>query len=87
LQFNQPKNPYYQPVRNTSTEIGGISYSGHALDRMQDRGLMPSVIKNTINNGVISDGRLGTKLYYDKINNVSVVRNSQGKVVTVKYGK
>ena len=86
-QFNQPKNPSYQPIRNQSTNVNGLDYSGHALDRMQDRGLTPSVILNTIENGNSTPSRGRTTLYYDSINNVSVVINSQGKVVTVKYGK
>jgi RHS repeat-associated protein len=86
-QFNQPKNPAYQPIRNQSANVNGLDYSGHALDRMQDRGLTPTVISNTIENGNSTPSRGGTTLYYDSTNNISVVINSQGKVVTVKYGK
>ncbi|CAB3751839.1 hemagglutinin repeat-containing protein [Paraburkholderia humisilvae] len=86
-QFNQPKNPAYQPTRNTPANIDGTDYAGHALDRMQDRGLTPSVIKNTIDNGVPTPSRGGTTVFYDPKNNVSVVTNSEGKVITVKYGK
>jgi RHS repeat-associated protein len=87
LQMNQPKNPAYQPVRNEPTTISGRNYSGHAIDRMQDRGIMPSVVQNTIDTGAASSSRLGTTVYYDQINNVSVVVNAEGKVVTVKYGQ
>lgn len=87
LQFNQPENPAYQPVRNESANINGRDYSGHAIDRMQDRGIMPSVVQNTIDTGVATPSRKGTAVYYDSVNNVSVVVNAQGKVVTVKYGK
>ncbi|ARF66938.1 hypothetical protein B7C51_02640 [Paenibacillus larvae subsp. pulvifaciens] len=86
-QMNQPKNPFYQPVRNTSTSIDGIEFSGHALDRMQDRGILPSIVKSTIEKGTPNASRGGTVKYYDKVNNVSVVTNSDGKVVTVSYGK
>ncbi len=86
-QFNQPKNPAYQPTRNTPANIDGTDYAGHALDRMQDRGLTPSVIQNTIENGVPTPSRGGTTVFYDSTNNVSVVTNSAGKVITVKYGK
>lgn len=86
-QFNQPKNPAYQPTRNTPTSIDGADYAGHALDRMQDRGLTPSVIQNTVDNGVATPSRGGTTVFYDGTNNVSVVTNSEGKVITVKYGK
>ncbi|MEM5342434.1 hemagglutinin repeat-containing protein [Paraburkholderia azotifigens] len=86
-QFNQPKSPSYQPSRNTAANVDGTDYSGHALDRMQDRGLTPSVIQNAIDNGVPTPSRGGTTVYYDSTNNVSVVTSGSGKVVTVKYGK
>ncbi|RKT22480.1 filamentous hemagglutinin [Paraburkholderia sp. RAU2J] len=86
-QFNQPKNPTYQPTRNTPGAVDGTDYAGHAFDRMQDRGLTPSVIQNTIENGVPTPSRGGTTVFYDSVNNVSVVTNSEGKVITVKYGK
>ncbi|WP_246257803.1 DUF4258 domain-containing protein [Pararobbsia alpina] len=84
-QFNQPKNPSYQPVRNEAANVDGTDFSGHALDRMQDRGLTPSVIQNAIDNGVATPSRGGTAIHYDSVNNVSVVTNSVGRVVTVKY--
>jgi RHS repeat-associated protein len=87
LQLNQPKNMACQPIRNQAMSVGNLSYSGHALDRMQDRGLPPSVIQNTIDNGIATPSRGGTTVYYDATNNVSVVTNSQGAVVTVKYGR
>lgn len=86
-QMNQPKNPSYQPVRNQTSTVGNREYSGHALDRMQDRGIMPSVVENTIKTGAATSSRGNTTVYYDATNNVSVVTNSSGKVVTVKYGK
>lgn len=86
-QMNQPKNPSYQPVRNNPATVDGTDYAGHALDRMQDRGITPSVVQNTINVGVPTASRGGTTVYYDSVNNVSVVVNAAGKVVTVKYGK
>ena len=90
-QMNQPKNPSYQPVRNlpatiSNTTISNREYSGHALDRMQDRGITPSVIENVIKNGKSTPSRNGTTVHFDPENKVSVVTNSSGKVVTVKYG-
>ncbi|WP_409526352.1 type VI secretion system Vgr family protein [Nitrincola sp. MINF-07-Sa-05] len=87
LQMNQPENPSYQPVRNVSTNINGRDYSGHSIDRMQDRGIMPEVVRNTIDTGSSRASRLGTTIHYDEANNVSVVVNAQGKVVTVRYGQ
>nr|WP_256464645.1 DUF4258 domain-containing protein [Erwinia amylovora] len=58
-QMNQPKNPSYQPVRNQPATISNREYSGHALDRMQDRGITPSVIENVIKTGKSTPSRGG----------------------------
>src|SRR5262249_27549236 len=50
------KNAPYQPIRNAPETIGGRDYTGHALDQMQNRGLTPTVIENTINTGTASAG-------------------------------
>ncbi|MCB1740732.1 MAG: RHS repeat-associated core domain-containing protein, partial [Gammaproteobacteria bacterium] len=39
------KNAPYQTVRNEATTINGRDFSGHALDQMQNRGIMPSVVE------------------------------------------
>ncbi|MGD9424036.1 DUF4258 domain-containing protein [Pantoea sp. NSTU24] len=44
----QPSNPSYQPIRNQSGTFSNRKYSEHALDRMQDRGMTPSVVENAI---------------------------------------
>lgn len=82
------KNPSYQPVRNKPAIIKGRSYSSHALDQMQNRGFMPSVIEETILKGSRSVGKhQNTIVYYDKVNNITVVVNTEGKVITVSYGE
>lgn len=85
--MNQPSNPSYQPVRNQPATISNREYSGHALDRMQDRGIIPSVVENTIKNGKSTPSRDGTTVHFDPENKVSVVTNESGRVVTVKYGE
>ena len=81
------KNAPYQSTRNTATTIDGQSYSGHALDQMQNRGLMPSVVGNTIKNGETFPSRPGTTGYYDPVNNVRVITNSNtGTVITAIPG-
>nr|WP_312838237.1 DUF4258 domain-containing protein [Pantoea piersonii] len=60
--------------------------SEHALDRMLDRGIFPSVVENTIRNGKSTPSRGGTTVHYDPESKVSVVTNESGKLVTVKYG-
>jgi hypothetical protein len=69
---------------NSPTTINGVDYSGHALDQMQGRGVMPSVVEDTINYGEASPGnRPGTTVYSSGENRVSVVVNSSGRVITV----
>lgn len=54
---------------------------------MQDRGILPSVVENTIKTGDMVPSRGGTKLFTDSDNKVRVVTNHDGKVITVSYGK
>ncbi|QLI81214.1 RHS domain-containing protein [Chitinibacter fontanus] len=70
---------------NSPTTIGGRDYSGHSQDRMQGRGVPPSVVDNTIKNGTARPSRGGTTVYTDSKNGVEVVVNSDGKVITVKH--
>jgi len=53
---------------------------------MQDRGITPSVIEGIIKNGKATPSRDGKTMHFDAKNNVSVVTNESGKVITVKYG-
>lgn len=78
-----------QPVRNSPTSIGQRQFSGHALDQMQNRGIPPSVVENTIQHGIPFPGkRPGTQRFYDPVNNVSVIIDSEnGTVVTVRSGR
>lgn len=68
-------------------EINKRIYTGHAIDQMQNRGIMSSVIENTIKNPSYSIKMRETERFYDSINNITVVTNSKGKVITVFYGK
>jgi hypothetical protein len=77
----------YQKFRNEPAVINGRKYAGHALDRMQDRGLMPSVMENTIQNNVGLPNKVSGRVqFYDAINNVSVVTEN-GEVVTILHGR
>ncbi|MBU9426665.1 DUF4258 domain-containing protein [Burkholderia gladioli] len=72
---------------NVPTTINGVDYTGHAIDQMQGRGIPPSVVKNTIQNGNTFPTRTGTTGYYDSVNNVRVITNSNtGRVVAVIPG-
>ncbi len=77
-------------TRNSPATINGRPYSGHAIDQMQNRGIPPSVVDNTIRNGTPFSTRpgSGTTGYYDAVNGVRVIVNSRtGNVVTVIPGK
>lgn len=79
----------YQPLRNNAAVISGREYAGHALDQMQNRGLMPSVIENTISQGTTFPTKPGTGTtgFYDSVNRVRVITDSvSGRVVTVITG-
>ena len=80
----QHRNPRYQPVQNAPGSVNGREYSGHAFDQMRNRGLVPSVVEDTINTGQRTPGATpGTFEYYDPVNNVRVLVNQAGRVITV----
>lgn len=63
--------------------------TSHALDQMQARGITPSVVENTVQNGARSAGNTAAEIvHYDTVNNVTVVTDaSSGRVVTVYGGR
>ena len=76
------------PGTNAAAAIDGVNYSGHALDQMQGRGVVPSAVKSTIENGTTFPTGTGTAGYYDAATNLRVIVNStNGRVVTVIPGK
>ncbi len=78
----------YQRIRNESTLINGRKYTGHALDRMQDRGFMPSVIENTINTGRVSPADFpGGLEYYDPVNKIRAIVGENGQIITIIPGR
>ena len=74
------------PPTNSPGTINGRSYTGHAFDRMQGRGIPPSAVENTIQHGTASPGKRGATVYYDVTNNLSVV-TVDGRVITVRQGR
>jgi HK97 family phage prohead protease len=68
--------------------IDGILYDPHAIMRMELRRIPPSVVKNTIKFGTSQPSYKGRTLYYDKINNVTVVVGEKPpRVLMVRKGK
>ena len=73
-----------QTVRNEATVINNRTYVGHALDRMQDRGFMPSVIENAIETGKVSPTIVpGRVEYYDPVNNLRVIVQDNERIISV----
>jgi RHS repeat-associated protein len=77
-----------RPGTNAETVIGGRQFGGHSLDQMQGRGVMPSAVENTVRVGrATPDPIPGRIRYYDPTNNLTVITESNGRVVTVITGK
>jgi hypothetical protein len=84
------KNPInVPPGTNPPGNIGGRGYSGHALDRMQGRGIYPSAVENAVKNGKSCPATLkGRTRHYDKDNDMTVYTDdTTGRVITVLFGE
>ena len=81
------KNALLQPLRNSTKKINGRVYVGHALDQMQNRGITPMVVEETIARGICSQNKkIGRLQYYDPKNNVSVVTEGNS-IITTCFGE
>lgn len=58
---------------NPPADIRGRPYSGHALDRMQGRGLSPSAVENAVRAENLVRSSRGANLYWDPVNRIMVV--------------
>ncbi|SIR98013.1 hypothetical protein SAMN05445060_1929 [Williamsia sterculiae] len=74
---------------NNPAIINGMPYSGHAIDRLQGRGIMPSVVQNTIDHGISYPGRTpDTTVFFDPVNNISVIQdNIDGTIISLYPGR
>lgn len=72
---------------DVDTDVNGRMYSGHAVARMQGRGFTPTVVDNVLARGTFMGVSEGKDVYYDSENNITVLTNGEGKVVSVGYGK
>lgn len=81
-------NPFRGGAPNVATDINGRIYTGHALNRMQEQGIVPSVVEDTIMGPGIPGKRPGTTAYYSRANDVTVIVDTpSGRVITVDYGR
>lgn len=87
LQLNQSSNGLESVTRNQEAVINNRLYSGHAIDRMQDRGIMPSVVEEAIIHGKSrpDPNHADRVQYYDKKNGIQIVTSLEGKIITVEY--
>lgn len=72
-------------LNNEAVTIGGRPYSGHAIDQMQGRGIYPIIVENTIKVGQVIMQNNGRIQYYDPINEVGVILEESGEVVTTYF--
>lgn len=75
----------YQKSRNSSTIINERAYVGHALDRMQDRGLTPLCIEEAIKNGVKEPNKIKGRMQFYSPENKIVVVTEENTVVTIFF--
>jgi len=61
------------PGTNPPANIRGRPYSGHALDRMQGRGISPSAIENAVRPENFVRSSKGADIYWDAANKLMVV--------------
>jgi hypothetical protein len=82
-------NPFRDGAPNTATEIDGRTFTGHALDRMQQQGITPTVVDDAIGSGTEMVGkRAGTTAFYSDQNDLTVIIDSEsGRVITADYGR
>lgn len=96
LPLVSPAHPIFSSIRreldvkpgtNPPGVVNGREYTGHAFDRMQRRGNLPSLVEQAIRNGVATPSSDATIVFYDSANNLSVVVNEVGTVVTTSFGR
>ena len=71
-----------EPGTNKPCNINGRDYTGHALDRMQGRGVTPSSVEDAIENGTSTPGNQPDTTVHSG-DGVTVVTGSNGQVITV----
>ncbi|MCP5469721.1 MAG: hypothetical protein H7A36_04355 [Chlamydiales bacterium] len=81
------QNASFQKVRNSPAKISGLQYSGHALDQMQNRGILPSVVENTVKQGTYSHDPIKPRVRYFEAGNHITIITERDRVITVIRGE
>jgi hypothetical protein len=68
---------------NKPEAIGGRDYGGHALDQMQGRGVTPTPVEDTIQNGTQTPGNKPGRIVHTSQDGRLKVVTEGGKVITV----
>ncbi|MEZ6184007.1 MAG: hypothetical protein R3F62_03235 [Planctomycetota bacterium] len=74
---------------NAPQTIAGRYYTGHALDRMQQQGIMPRVVEDIIRSNSVPGKNPGTLAHFDTTHprGLTVITDAaSGRVVTVDFG-
>lgn len=72
----------------SSYRIRNTTYSRHALDRMEQRRIPPSVVEEALKHGTSTPSYDNTTAYYDSKNDVTVIWSNQLKqVVMTRRGR
>ena len=72
---------------NEVSWIGNHYYVGHALDEMQSDGITPGAVEDGLSHGVSArSSRPNTTAVYDATNDITVLTNTKGWIVTLSRG-
>lgn len=71
---------------NRPAFINQRMYRSHAQDAMQNGGIYPSMVENTVRYGKAVRQVQGKTRYYDAYNDITVVTNKNGDVITTFWG-
>lgn len=74
---------YVRPGTNAPARIGGHEFTGHALDQIQGRGIIPSMVKEALANDTRSAGRDGARIC--RTDDLKVVVGPSSNVKTVMW--
>ncbi|MGW4623650.1 hypothetical protein [Streptomyces sp. NPDC004592] len=80
--------PKRRTARNAPTTIRGRDSFVHALDQLQSRGILPSVVEDAIQNGDFMVGKTSvTSAFYSPVNDLTIITNmGSGRVATAVLG-
>ena len=84
LPVGRAGNPMDINTPNTPATIGGVDFSGHALDQMQSRGILsPTAVIDAVNNSMTTSVGNSPGTWVFVKDNLKVVTNDSGKIITV----